>query len=167
MIFTPYSESVQVALIFNADKLTEEAQNSFLKTLEESNNNTAYILTTSNEKNLLPTIISRSLKVYTKDISVQDSSKGVPKTLTKNLIDAFKDIEKIAKDKDSTDNFLNEVELYYQALLKQNLKDKEQLKQIYDNIQCVEKTRRRINANGNKRLLLEKSFSCFRGSSSS
>ena len=137
MIFTPYSESVQVALIFNADKLTEEAQNSFLKTLEESNNNTAYILTTSNEKNLLPTIISRSLKVYTKDISVQDSSKGVPKTLTKNLIDAFKDIEKIAKDKDSTDNFLNEVELYYQALLKQNLKDKEQLKQIYDNIQCV------------------------------
>ena len=167
MIFTPYSESVQVALIFNADKLTEEAQNSFLKTLEESNNNTAYILTTSNEKNLLPTIISRSLKVYTKDISVQDSSKGVPKTLTKNLIDAFKDIEKIAKDKDSTDNFLNEVELYYQALLKQNLKDKEQLKQIYDNIQCVEKTRRRINANGNKRLLLENLFLVLRGHSSS
>jgi DNA polymerase III gamma/tau subunit len=75
MIFTPYSESVQVALIFNADKLTEEAQNSFLKTLEESNNNTAYILTTSNEKNLLPTIISRSLKVYTKDISVQNNSE--------------------------------------------------------------------------------------------
>lgn len=167
MIFTPYSESVQVALIFNADKLTEEAQNSFLKTLEESNNNTAYILTTSNEKNLLPTIISRSLKVYAKDISVQDSSKGVPKTLTKNLIDAFKDIEKIAKDKDSTDNFLNEVELYYQALLKQNLKDKEQLKQIYDNIQCVEKTRRRINANGNRRLLLENLFLVLRGHSSS
>jgi len=167
MIFTPYSESVQVALIFNADKLTEEAQNSFLKTLEESSNNTAYILTTSNEKNLLPTIISRSLKVYTKDRSVQNNSKGIPNTLTKNLIDAFKDIEKIAKDKDRTDNFLNEVELYYQALLKQNLKDKEQLKQIYDNIQCVEKTRRRINANGNKRLLLENLFLVLRGHSSS
>jgi len=165
MIFTPYSESVQVALIFNADKLTEEAQNSFLKTLEESSNNTAYILTTSNEKNLLPTIISRSLKVYTKDRSVQNNSEEIPNTLTKNLIDAFKDIEKIAKDRDSTDKFLNEVELYYQALLKQNLKDKEQLKQIYDNIQCVEKTRRRINANGNKRLLLENLFLVLRGHS--
>jgi DNA polymerase III gamma/tau subunit len=166
MIFTPYSESVQVALIFNADKLTEEAQNSFLKTLEESSNNTAYILTTSNEKNLLPTIISRSLKVYTKDRSVQNNSKEIPDTLTKNLIDAFKDIEKIAKDKDSTDNFLNEVELYYQALLKQNLKDKEQLKQIYDNIQCIEKTRRRIMRMATKDSF-ENLFLVLRGHSSS
>ena len=167
MIYTPYSENVQIALIFDADKLTVEAQNSFLKTLEESSNRTAYILTVSNEEKLLPTIISRSLKIYTKEVEKKVHEEKSPETLTKNLIEAFKDIEKIAKDRDSTDKFLNEVELYYQALLKQNLKDKEQLKQIYDNIQCVEKTRRRINANGNKRLLLENLFLVLRGHSSS
>ena len=167
MIFTPYSESVQVALIFNADKLTEEAQNSFLKTLEESSNNTAYILTVSNEEKLLPTIISRSFKIYTKEITKKEYDEKFPETLTKNLIEAFKDIEKIAEEKEDTDMFLDSIDRYYQSLLKQNLENKEQLKQIYDNIQCVEKTRRRINANGNKRLLLENLFLVLRGHSSS
>ena len=45
MIFSPFKEKVQIALIPQAEKLTPEAQNSFLKVLEDGSSNTAYILT--------------------------------------------------------------------------------------------------------------------------
>lgn len=43
----------------DAHKLRDEAANAFLKTLEEPNPNTSFILTTSNLNALLPTIVSR------------------------------------------------------------------------------------------------------------
>jgi DNA polymerase III delta prime subunit len=158
MIFTPYIESVQIALIFNAQKLTTEAQNSFLKTLEESNSSTAYFLITDNEQNLLPTIISRAQKIYTKEISIESKTQNTPKILNLNLIDAFSQIEEIAKEKEKTDALILELELYYQQLLKDALDGNRQTKQICDNIQRVLKTRERLDANGNRRLLLENLF---------
>lgn len=53
---TPLNRGI---IIERADKLTVEAQNAFLKTLEEPPDGTVIILTASNQKNLLPTIISR------------------------------------------------------------------------------------------------------------
>ncbi len=166
MVYTPYSEKAQIALVFGAEKLTIEAQNSFLKTLEDSNSSTVYILTAPNEEKLLPTIVSRSLKIYTKEVPSKMGSEHLPETLAKNLIEAFKDIEKIAEERTDTDNFLNSIELYYQGLFKKNLKNREQLKRICDNIQCVAKTRKRINANCNRRLILENLFLTLRGAPS-
>lgn len=158
MIFTPYVESVQIALIFNAQKLTVEAQNSFLKTLEESNSSTAYILITDNEKNLLPTIISRAQRIYTKETNVERETQNMPEILNLNLIEAFSQIEKIAKEKEKTDSLILDFELYYQQLFKEALDQSRKTKQICDNIQEVLKTRKRIEANGNRRLLLENLF---------
>lgn len=154
MVYTPYSESVQVALIYNAEKLTTQAQNSFLKTLEDSSNTTAYILVTSNERNLLPTILSRSMKIYTKQVRQENEDKGIPSILGKDLVEAFNDIEKISKEMGTTNLLLNQIESYYQELLESD----EQSKQIYDNILQISKTRKRIEANGNRRLLLENLF---------
>jgi len=50
----------KVALISHAENLTNQALNSFLKTLEEPSAKTTIILTTENQQNLLPTIVSRS-----------------------------------------------------------------------------------------------------------
>lgn len=158
MIFTPYIEPVQLALIFDAQKLTAEAQNSFLKTLEESNSSTAYFLVTDNEQNILPTIISRAQKIYTKEISIKNETQNKPEILNLNLIDAFAQIEKIAKEKEKTDALILELELYYQQLLKDALDENKQTKQICDNIQEVLKTRKRLDANGSRRLLLENLF---------
>ena len=69
MVFSPFKETTQIAYILNAEKLTVQAQNSLLKTLEESSGKTAYILTTSNEKDLLPTVLSRCLKLYSTEIA--------------------------------------------------------------------------------------------------
>jgi len=56
----PYEEGKKVFLIKSADKMTIEAQNAFLKTLEEPPEDTIIILIVENTKGLLPTIISRS-----------------------------------------------------------------------------------------------------------
>lgn len=57
LIYKPFQESAQLGIIHDAQKLTHEAQNSLLKTLEESTKETIYILTVNNEKNLLPTFV--------------------------------------------------------------------------------------------------------------
>lgn len=49
----------RVVLIENIERMPVEAQNSFLKTLEEPAGKTIFLLTSSQPKNVLPTIISR------------------------------------------------------------------------------------------------------------
>jgi DNA polymerase-3 subunit delta' len=56
----PYRGRGKVALLSHAEKLTTQALNAFLKTLEEPTSQTTIILTTENKKNLLPTIVSRA-----------------------------------------------------------------------------------------------------------
>lgn len=53
----------KIAVIDDADKMNVSAQNSLLKMLEEPNEKTIIILVTSNEKKLLPTILSRCRRV--------------------------------------------------------------------------------------------------------
>jgi len=55
----PYQGKMKSVIIHGAEKLTLEAQNAILKTLEEPPPNTILILTVPNEDFLLPTIVSR------------------------------------------------------------------------------------------------------------
>jgi DNA polymerase-3 subunit delta' len=52
----------KVALISDADLMTEEAANSLLKILEEPGERTCFVLTTTRPQSLLPTILSRCQK---------------------------------------------------------------------------------------------------------
>lgn len=54
-----YEKGKRIFLIMNADRMTDEASNALLKTLEEPLPNTLLILTTSNKDALLSTITSR------------------------------------------------------------------------------------------------------------
>jgi len=60
----PRVESKRVVLILEADKMTEEAANCFLKTLEEPPLDTIFVLTSSRIDSLLPTIRSRCQTVH-------------------------------------------------------------------------------------------------------
>jgi len=53
----------KVFIISSAEKMTVEAQNALLKTLEEPAEKTIFILTVTSEKLLLPTILSRCQKI--------------------------------------------------------------------------------------------------------
>ena len=55
----PFSARVQVAIIDEAERLTEEAANSLLKVLEEPPATTRFVLLTSCVSDCLPTIVSR------------------------------------------------------------------------------------------------------------
>lgn len=55
----PYQSPKKIVIIEDAHKLTIEAQNSFLKTLEEPPQNTIILLLIENQDQLLPTIQSR------------------------------------------------------------------------------------------------------------
>ena len=61
---TPVFTDYKIFLIHNAEHLNEQAQNKLLKTLEEPNKSSIFILTTTAEYKMLPTILSRSKKVY-------------------------------------------------------------------------------------------------------
>jgi DNA polymerase III subunit delta' len=55
----PFSAPLRVAVLANAERMTEAAQNCLLKTLEEPPPNTVLILTTAYPDHLLPTCLSR------------------------------------------------------------------------------------------------------------
>jgi DNA polymerase-3 subunit delta' len=55
----PFESGYKVVIIENAEKMTHDAQDAFLKTLEEPPENTVFLLLADNYNLLLPTIISR------------------------------------------------------------------------------------------------------------
>jgi DNA polymerase III delta' subunit len=59
----PVEGGARVAIITAADRLTEDAQSAFLKTLEEPPAGTVLILTAADEERLLPTIRSRTVRI--------------------------------------------------------------------------------------------------------
>ncbi len=55
----PFESGYKIIIIENAEKMTHDAQDAFLKTLEEPPANTVFILLAENHNLLLPTIVSR------------------------------------------------------------------------------------------------------------
>ncbi|OGZ18081.1 MAG: hypothetical protein A2V72_01720 [Candidatus Nealsonbacteria bacterium RBG_13_37_56] len=63
LYFKPYSAEHKLAIIDKADLMTQEAQNCFLKFLEEPSDKSFLILITAYPDTLLPTILSRVQKI--------------------------------------------------------------------------------------------------------
>lgn len=59
----PVEGGARVAIVDGADRMTEDAQSAFLKTLEEPPAGTVLILTAADEERLLPTIRSRVVRI--------------------------------------------------------------------------------------------------------
>ena len=68
----PYSSEHKVYIIPEANKMTEQAQNALLKTIEEPPAYAVIILLTDNLNALLPTIQSRCVTINTKPISKEE-----------------------------------------------------------------------------------------------
>ncbi len=63
VLIKPYSSKYKIYIIAEAEKMTAEAQNALLKTLEEPPSYAVIMLLTNNILNLLPTIISRCIRL--------------------------------------------------------------------------------------------------------
>lgn len=71
----PVSSKRKVYIINDSDKMTKEAQNSLLKTLEEPPEHVTFILICKLKSNVLPTIISRCTKIEFQKLTNEELQK--------------------------------------------------------------------------------------------
>ncbi len=156
MIYKPFQEKKQVAVIHDAQKLTHEAQNSLLKALEESKSYSIYILHVDNERNLLPTIRSRSRIVYTQPGKSEDID-NLTDIFEKDLVTQFAQIEKFSESRDSANEFINAVENGIKERFERNIKNGniDGSRKNLEALKIVQNSREKIAGNCNRRLTLE------------
>lgn len=87
MSLVPMLSNHKVAIINNADKMTMESSNSFLKTLEEPAGDTVFILLSNGEQELLPTIQSRCQTLIFSADNVQKSKQWLASQIAEPNVD--------------------------------------------------------------------------------
>ena len=165
MRFKPFQEEVQVGIILQAQKLTHQAQNSILKSLEDSSETSIYILCVDNEKNLLPTIRSRGIILYPKHdkknqrIEKEKSQiENVIETFfTLSPVEQFNIIEEYSEEKDTSLTFINGIEESLRDHLELDIKNGniDSSQRNLEFLKTVEKSREKISSNCNRKLTLE------------
>ncbi len=71
---TPHMGKMQAVIIYTIEQLTIAASNALLKTLEEPNNKTIFIIISHNIKKVMPTILSRCISI---NIPHPDKHQGI------------------------------------------------------------------------------------------
>ena len=167
LLFKPYSSVCKIAIINNAHLMNKEAQNCFLKFLEEPPSKTYLILITQYPNLLLPTILSRVQKIRfypPKNFQPEENEEHFSKIIKisqSSLSERFK----IAKElkEDNLEELLDEWILYFRKILLQKLNKKNSselgdysLKKIKDIIEEIQKIKLIISStNTNPQLALE------------
>jgi DNA polymerase III delta prime subunit len=165
MRFKPFQEEVQVGIILNAQKLTHQAQNSMLKSLEDSSETSVYVLCVDNEKNLLPTIRSRGVILYpkreegTNEVTADNSeTENVMETFFElSPIEQFNIIEEYSENKENSLTFINGIEETLREELELDIKNGniDSSQRNLEFLKVVEKSREKISSNCNRKLTLE------------
>lgn len=160
MMFQPFEEKFQAGIILEAEKLTHQAQNALLKTLEDTSVYSVFFLCVDNKKNLLPTIISRSQIIYSSEIvegENETEKEYLNDILDLDLKEQFEIIEKYSQDRNLSLEFINFVEKIFHKRLELDIKngniDESKKNSAFLNI--VQESREKISANCNRRLTLE------------
>lgn len=86
--FRPFEGKYRVAVISQADKMTNEAANAFLKTLEEPPAQTLFILTTASIHKLPPTIVSRCQQLRFDPLGERDIEEALVSRLQADPVKA-------------------------------------------------------------------------------
>jgi DNA polymerase-3 subunit delta' len=165
MRFKPFQEGVQAGIILNAQKLTHQAQNSMLKSLEDSSDTSVYILCVDNEKNLLSTIRSRGVILYPKrenkeeELPTEESDiENVMETFFDlSSVEQFNIIEEYSENKENSLIFINRLEDILREQLELDIKNGNisSSQRNLEFLKVVEKSREKISSNCNRKLTLE------------
>lgn len=150
------------AVIYEADKLSEEAQNKFLKTLEEPTPHTVIILLCHNVNNLLPTIKSRCIHVsagdsFDRGCEAEQNSQYAQLaeeifSMVREKSYFYKIKEKLDKGTGSRDGAMKFLDAFEVMVGERLLKDS--LSQVEKEIKAVEDARRSILENVNYKYAL-------------
>lgn len=118
--FKSYYGNCKSVVVYDADRMTHDAQSCFLKTLEEPKGRTSIILITSNPDLLLPTIASRCQQIkffnHSKSvISLEDQKivQDVNRMITLDLAEKFNYAKNINLEEGNFSNILNILQSYF------------------------------------------------------
>ena len=165
--FKPYLADFKIAVLNNAHLMTQEAQNCFLKFLEEPKGKTILILVTAYPSLLLPTIISRVQKVRffpTKSFEIRNKEEFISdliKISESDLVSRFQYAKNISTEnlKETLDTWLRYFrKIFINRLTGQKIEDFNQysLTKLKDIIRHIQSTKFLIfKTNTNPRLALE------------
>lgn len=81
----PFSAAFQVVIVDGAERLTEEAANSLLKSLEEPSVHTRFILTTARLEDCLPTVASRCQVIRCQPLSFEAVARVLAETQSASI----------------------------------------------------------------------------------
>ena len=149
----PYKSDTKAAVIFHAEVMTEEAQNSILKILEEPTLSLTIILTCTNYQSLLSTVISRCEKI----IDNTGEKDGISDFYKLKLSDKLGFVRKLVerKKKSRNNEEINEFLVNLLYFYRENLLKNVNIKDTSFNIKLIHETDRMIKANVLPKLALE------------
>lgn len=160
--YQPYESDLQLGVILYAQNLTKEAQNALLKSLEEPGKQTVFILTTTHERLILPTICSRCRKInIMEDLADNTEKYDISEFLDKDLADRILYVEELLdadkEDKTTITNFLQSLLQHYRRSLLTKTRDHKSsnLPKASQQVKLIVKAIHFISKNANKRLTLE------------
>ncbi|MBN1915554.1 hypothetical protein JW796_00980 [Candidatus Dojkabacteria bacterium] len=152
--YKPYQSKRKVAIIEKAENMTLEAQNAFLKTLEDIPDRTFIILSTANHGMLLPTILSRCRLFEINSQEEKQINYDPAEILKMNLYERFELAEKISRIKEPGEkrSEVNNLLRSFIEFYRDDLKNRPENKKV---LELLSYTMNAINENVNVRLVLE------------
>lgn len=162
IILKPFKGEAKAVVIKNAHKLTTEAQNALLKTLEEPPANTYIFLTAESNNTLLPTILSRTSiltlkedKLFTEE-ALQEIALQLENIRTASIGDRLKLAEILAKDKSEAGVWLEKAIIISRRTMVEHLETAYAYLPLLEHLQKTYTTLRTTNVNA--RFTLENFF---------
>lgn len=116
----PFQEQSVVAVLEHAHDMTIEAQNAFLKLLEEPPAFATIMITANNKDSFLPTILSRSFMIadtVTAAEANEEQQALIKSFITATVGERFLKIKEITKESSNVRDILDQFILYYRAHL--------------------------------------------------
>lgn len=156
--YGPVEGKWKVAILKDADKMTIEAANSFLKVLEEPPSHVVFILVTSKEEAIPKTIISRCQRIIFGEMQVplkksQDQDdlflSRVDSIDKRGIVEILELSKELSSEGEMVENILNRLLMMYrERIIKDNSGNLEHVKIILNTLKGIQK-------NANKRLALD------------
>lgn len=161
--YKSYNGGFKIVIVDDAEKMNQEAQSCFLKTLEEPKGKTLLVLVSSKADMLLPTIISRCQTIkFTKPKDLPKNQEKIVRekeileellpVLNSNLADKFKYVKAIDFDKQELSEILEVMQKYYRDSLLADYSQKKVIK-ILNLIEDI--SNKMLFTNANPKLALE------------
>lgn len=139
----PIISNKKVYIIDDSEKMTKEAQNCLLKTLEEPPEYITIILITSNESQILNTVKSRCTKINFNPIENNTLKKYLEQTynfqnITENMLKAYSGSIKKALEMNEKKEIYAEIDKYFYNIEKLKIID------VLNKIECLYKKKENI-----------------------